>query len=48
MTDNSSSQEAQARVLKEIVEAGKKAFDPSLGISDREDGLREYNEIIER
>ena len=48
MADTSSSQESQNRVLKEIVEAGKKAFDPSLDSSSREAGLLEYTEIIER
>ncbi len=45
-SDARNPQHAQSRVVQDLVEAGKKAFDPSLDASLREDGIKEYNELV--
>jgi hypothetical protein len=36
----------QPKIIEDIVEAGKKAFDPAA--TQREHGVEEYNKLIER
>ncbi|KAF9774036.1 hypothetical protein IL306_008035 [Fusarium sp. DS 682] len=48
MASSSSSAAAQPKILEEIVEAGKKAFDPNNDANTRTSGLEEYNKLIER
>lgn len=48
MTDAAAARNSQTKVLETIVEAGKKAFDPSAETASREIGLREYNDLTER
>lgn len=37
---------AQPKIIEDIVDAGKKAFDPAA--IQREEGVKEYNKLIER
>jgi hypothetical protein len=37
---------AQPKIIEDIVEAGKKAFDPTA--TEREKGVEEYDKLIER
>lgn len=48
MAENPGAQHSQSKVVQELVEGGKKAFDPSLDAASREAGLAEYNELVER
>ncbi|KAF4455841.1 hypothetical protein F53441_1922 [Fusarium austroafricanum] len=48
MASSSSSVSAQPKIIEEIVEAGKIAFDPDNDASTRASGLEEYNKLIER
>lgn len=48
MADSAKSQQSQPKITQDIVDAAKKAFDPSASQESRRDGLREYNELIER
>ncbi|PTB66416.1 hypothetical protein BBK36DRAFT_1201057 [Trichoderma citrinoviride] len=48
MADSAKSQKSQPKVTQDIVDAAKRAFDPSASPESRQDGLREYNELIER
>ncbi|POR31716.1 RNA polymerase II assembly factor RTP1, partial [Tolypocladium paradoxum] len=48
MADSSSSKTPQPKIAEAIVEAAKKAFDPSLDSSSREARLTEYNDLIAR
>ena len=48
MASSSSSQNTQPKIIELIVEAGKKAFDPSLDTSSRVAGLSAYNELIDK
>ncbi|KAF5673025.1 hypothetical protein FHETE_3510 [Fusarium heterosporum] len=47
MASSSSSMSAQPKIIEDIVEAGKKAFDPSIDATTREVGLQQYNKFIE-
>lgn len=48
MASSSSSAAAHPKILEEIVEAGKKAFDPNNDASTRASGLEAYDKLIER
>ncbi|KAL7911136.1 hypothetical protein GGI35DRAFT_337732 [Trichoderma velutinum] len=48
MADSANTQESQPKITQDIVNAAKKAFDPSAAAESRQDGLREYNELVER
>ncbi|KAH7237481.1 uncharacterized protein BKA55DRAFT_693970 [Fusarium redolens] len=48
MASSSTSAAAHPKILEEIVEAGKKAFDPNNDASTRASGLGAYNKLIER
>lgn len=48
MADSKDTQQSQPKITQDIVDAAKKAFDPSAAAESRQDGLREYNELIER
>ncbi|KKP03882.1 hypothetical protein THAR02_04031 [Trichoderma harzianum] len=48
MADLTDTQQSQPKITQDIVDAAKKAFDPSAAAESRQDGLREYNELIER
>ncbi|KAF4342555.1 RNA polymerase II assembly factor RTP1 [Fusarium beomiforme] len=48
MASPSSSSAGQPKILEEIVEAGKKAFDPNNDANTRALGLDEYNKVIEK
>lgn len=48
MASSSSSTAAHPKILEEIVEAAKKAFDPTNDASTRESGLRAFDKLIER
>ncbi|KIL89807.1 hypothetical protein FAVG1_06542 [Fusarium avenaceum] len=47
MASSSSSAGAQPKIIEDIVEAGKKAYDPSIDAASREVGLQQYNKFIE-
>ncbi|KAF4954624.1 hypothetical protein FSARC_12064 [Fusarium sarcochroum] len=47
MASSSSSAAAQPKILEVIVEAGKKAFDPSIDAAARQSGVEDYNRLIE-
>ncbi|TFA99432.1 hypothetical protein CCMA1212_008786 [Trichoderma ghanense] len=47
MADSAKSQQSQPKITQEIVDAAKKAFDPSASPERRRDGLKEYNELVE-
>ncbi|KAF5660240.1 hypothetical protein FDENT_13785 [Fusarium denticulatum] len=48
MASSSSSSSAHPKILEEIVEAGKKAFDPKNDAGTRASGLQAYDKLIER
>jgi hypothetical protein len=48
MADSANAQQSQPKITQEIVDAAKKAFDPSADTSSREQGLQEYNELVDR
>lgn len=48
MAENPGPQHSQPKVVQELVEAAKKAFDPSHDEASREAGLTAYNELVER
>ncbi|KAH6606725.1 hypothetical protein Trco_005878 [Trichoderma cornu-damae] len=48
MADSVNAQQAQPKITQEIVDAAKKAFNPSAAADGREQGLREYNELVDR
>ncbi|KAL6885142.1 hypothetical protein HDV57DRAFT_492161 [Trichoderma longibrachiatum] len=48
MAESTKSQRTQPKITQDIVDAAKRAFDPSTSPESRRDGLREYNELIER
>jgi hypothetical protein len=48
MASSSSSAGAQPKIIEDIVETGKKAYDPSIDAASREIGLQQYNKFIER
>lgn len=48
MADLADTQQSQPKITQDIVDAAKKAFDPSAAAESRQDGLREYNELVER
>ncbi|EMT73136.1 hypothetical protein FOC4_g10004500 [Fusarium odoratissimum] len=48
MASSSSSAAAHPKILEEIVEAGKKAFDPNNDASTQASGLEAYDKLIER
>ncbi|KAF4955169.1 hypothetical protein FGADI_4751 [Fusarium gaditjirri] len=48
MANSSSSAAAHPKILEEIVEAGKKAFDPNNDVNSRAPGLEAYDKLIER
>ncbi|KAL6864157.1 hypothetical protein J3F83DRAFT_742734 [Trichoderma novae-zelandiae] len=48
MADSAKPQQSQPKITQDIVDAAKRAFDPSAATESRQDGLREYNELIER
>jgi hypothetical protein len=47
-SSSSSSAAAHPKILEEIVEAGKKAFDPKNDAGTRASGLQAYDRLIER
>jgi hypothetical protein len=48
MAEKGASAQSGSKALEAIVEAAKKAFDPSTPQSSRESGLQDYNGLIER
>ncbi|UKZ51461.1 hypothetical protein TrVGV298_005221 [Trichoderma virens] len=48
MADSANTQQSQPKITQDIVDAAKKAFDPSAAAESRQDGLQEYNELVER
>ncbi|KAF5019206.1 hypothetical protein F66182_8795 [Fusarium sp. NRRL 66182] len=48
MMASSSSTASQPKIIEVIVEAGKKAFDPSIDATIRKSGVEEYNKLIDR
>jgi hypothetical protein len=41
-------QQSQPKVTQDIVDAAKRAFGPSATVESREQGLHEYNELVNR
>lgn len=41
-------QQSQPKITQDIVDAAKKAFNPSATAESREQGLQEYNELVDR
>ncbi|KAL7934864.1 hypothetical protein V8C35DRAFT_300017 [Trichoderma chlorosporum] len=48
MADSENTQQSQPKITQDIVDAARKAFDPSAAVESRRDGLQEYNELVER
>ncbi|KAL6908933.1 hypothetical protein GGI43DRAFT_394146 [Trichoderma evansii] len=48
MTDSMNAQQSQPKITQDIVDAAKKAFNPSATAESREQGLQEYNELVDR
>ncbi|KAL7941642.1 hypothetical protein V8C42DRAFT_360647 [Trichoderma barbatum] len=48
MADSTNAQQSQPKITQEIVDAAKKAFEPSAAAESRRDGLQEFDELIER
>ncbi|RFU78825.1 hypothetical protein TARUN_3392 [Trichoderma arundinaceum] len=48
MADSASAQQSQPKITQEIVDAAKKAFDPSAAADSREQGLQAYNKLFDR
>ncbi|KAL7798209.1 hypothetical protein V8C37DRAFT_369098 [Trichoderma ceciliae] len=48
MADSANTQQSQPKITQEIVDAAKKAFDPSAAAESREQGLQEYNKLVDR
>lgn len=48
MASSSSTHGTAPKILESIVQAGKKAFDPSIDELSRATGAQEYNQLIER
>lgn len=46
MADSMNAQQSQPKVTQDIVDAAKKAFNPSATAESREQGLHEYNELV--
>lgn len=47
-TDSMDAQQSQPKITQDIVDAAKKAFNPSATAESREQGLHEYNELVNR
>lgn len=47
-TDSMDAQQSQPKITQDIVDAAKKAFNPSVTAESREQGLHEYNELVDR
>lgn len=48
MTDSMNAQQSQPKITQDIVDTAKKAFNPSATAESREQGLQEYNELVDR
>lgn len=47
-TDSMDAQQSQPKITQDIVDAAKRAFNPSATAESREQGLCEYNELVNR
>ena len=48
MAEPPNTQSARPRIAEELVEAAKKAFDPSFTLQSRESNLKAYQELVTR